>query len=260
MNKRITSLLLSVVMILLAVFAFHNEKIVEATDNMVLLEKRHPGYWDYLSPTHGMKIKVPPFKYNNLLVSDIKNQEQNGVTLTVNSDHSITLNGKNSSGGIINFVLGGITLPNGGYIVSDNVDPALGVDIYVWANDLEKLVAYGDGASLRIDNSISSYHCGIHVDPEAALDNIIVYPMIRSSSEGEYVPYLSSADCANAILFEIEKGSVNENDLKILENNISQYSDYDWISIKYPDGTGIQWKAGNKTEGTMDIWGRILGT
>jgi len=48
MNKRITSLLLSVVLVLLAVFVLHNEKVVEAADNMVLLEKRHPGYWNWL--------------------------------------------------------------------------------------------------------------------------------------------------------------------------------------------------------------------
>ena len=40
--------MLSVVLILLAVFVLHNEKVVEAADNLILLEKRHSGYWTWL--------------------------------------------------------------------------------------------------------------------------------------------------------------------------------------------------------------------
>ena len=49
-KKRITSLVLSVVLVLLAVFILRNEKVVDAADNMALLENRHPGYWEYLRP------------------------------------------------------------------------------------------------------------------------------------------------------------------------------------------------------------------
>ena len=50
MGKRITSLLLSVVLVLLTVFLLRNEKVVNAADDLVLLENRHPGYWEYLRP------------------------------------------------------------------------------------------------------------------------------------------------------------------------------------------------------------------
>lgn len=48
MKKRILSLIASIVLILVAVIGLQNEKVVDAADEVVLLEKRHPGYWEYL--------------------------------------------------------------------------------------------------------------------------------------------------------------------------------------------------------------------
>lgn len=45
MNKRIASLLISAVLIIIAVGALNNPAIVDACDNAVLLEKRHPGFY-----------------------------------------------------------------------------------------------------------------------------------------------------------------------------------------------------------------------
>lgn len=257
MRRKITSLLLSVALVLLAVFFLNNEKVVDAADDMVLLEKRHPGYWEYLSPWQGKTILIPPVNSKNLLISDIQSQEQSGVTLTVNENHSITLNGENTSGEVINFVLGNVVLSDGEYFLSDSADSAFGVDIFVWANDLNKTVAYGDNAVLPIDNNISSYHCGIHIDPGAVLDNVVVYPMIRNSGDNSYSPYLSSKECDKTMVFEVDKGNIDAKDIKVLENYLSQYSDYRWISLKFPDNTGIQWKNGKRTEGNIDIWGRV---
>lgn len=46
-GKRIISLILSAVLTLLCVLSLKNSKVVEAADNIVLLEKRHPGYWKW---------------------------------------------------------------------------------------------------------------------------------------------------------------------------------------------------------------------
>lgn len=48
MKKIILSLIASVVLILVAVIGLQNEKVVDAADNLMLLEKKHPGYWEYL--------------------------------------------------------------------------------------------------------------------------------------------------------------------------------------------------------------------
>lgn len=257
MNKRIASLLISAVLIIIAVGALNNPAIVDACDNAVLLEKRHPGYWNYLSPKQGKKIYIPPADSKNLLISDIESQEQDGVTLTVNGDHSITLTGENTSGRVINFILGKTVLSDGDYIISDGAGSAPGVAIYVWANDLDKLVAYGSSADFSIDNDISSYHCGIHLDPGAVLNNVTVYPMIRNSGDDSYSPYLTSESCGKAMVFNAEKNEVTDEDIKVLENFLRQYRDYDWVSIRYSDGTGTQWRNGTRTDGIMDSLGRL---
>lgn len=58
MKKRILSLIASIVLILVAVIGLQNEKVVEAADNLVLLEKRHPGYWEYLRPELMTDVKI----------------------------------------------------------------------------------------------------------------------------------------------------------------------------------------------------------
>lgn len=60
MNKRIASLLISAVLITIAVGALNNPAIVDACDNAVLLEKRHPGYWEYLSPEKMIEVQTVP--------------------------------------------------------------------------------------------------------------------------------------------------------------------------------------------------------
>ena len=257
MKKRILSLIASIGLILVAVIGMQNEKVVEAADNMVLLENRHPGYWEYLSPKQGKSVYIPPADSKNLLISDIESQEQDGVTLTVNGDHSITLNGENTSGKVINFVLGKTVLPDGDYIISDGADLTLGVAFFVWADDLDELAAYGGGADLSINNDISTYHCGIHIDPGAVLNNVTVYPMIRNSGDDSYSPYLTSESCGKAMVFNAEKSEVSDEDIKVFEHYLRQYSDYEWVIIRYLDGTGTQWKDDTRTDGIMDSLGRI---
>lgn len=60
MNKRIASLLISAVLIIIAVGALNNPAIVYACDNAVLLEKRHPGYWEYLRPEKMIEVQTIP--------------------------------------------------------------------------------------------------------------------------------------------------------------------------------------------------------
>ena len=48
MKKKIASLALSVTLVCITILGLQNSKVVEAADNLILLEKRHPGYWEYL--------------------------------------------------------------------------------------------------------------------------------------------------------------------------------------------------------------------
>lgn len=250
------SLALSVVLILLSVLFLNNEKVVEAADERILLENRHPGYWNYLSPGHGKTIDIPPADSENLLISDIKNQTINGITIIVNEDRSLTLSGTDTSEVGFNLVLGNVFLPDGEYYISDGID-IHGANMYVWSNELSQSVAYGSSASFNIDNSASTYQCGIHIDSEAMFNNVTIYPMISKAGDSQYGPYSTSETCTKALVFEMDKNAISADDMRVFQKSINQYEGYNWITIKYPDGTGIQWKDGIKTEGFPDIWGRI---
>lgn len=60
MNKRIMSVVMSVLLTVVAILFLQNEKVVDAADNLVLLEKKHPGYWEYLRPEVGKKVPMVP--------------------------------------------------------------------------------------------------------------------------------------------------------------------------------------------------------
>lgn len=60
MKKRTSSVLLSLALVLLAVFFLNNKKVLENVDNLVLLEKRHPGYWEYLRPELMTDVQMLP--------------------------------------------------------------------------------------------------------------------------------------------------------------------------------------------------------
>jgi len=255
MKRKMMSLVLSVVLILLSVLFLNNKKLVEATDDLVLLENLHPGYWNYLRPGMGSVVNVPPEGAKNLLVTDMTTRTQNGITLTVSGDRTMTLNGTNNGEGF-NIYLGDVEIPNGKYVLSDGVDPSIGINFYVWSNNLKKTVADINNNTFTIDNSISKYHCGLFIASNAQLDSVTVQPMIRNFGDGSYSPYFSTEDCDKALVFEVEKTNIDNDDIKILENYLSQYSNYGWVSIRFPDGTGIQWKDSIRTDGKLDIWGR----
>ena len=248
------SLALSVVLILLSVLFLNNEKVVEAADNLVLLENRNPGYWNYLNPEMGTVVNVPPEGAKNLLIIDPEDQEQNGVTFTVNEDHTITLNGTNTGEGF-NFSLGKLSMPDGNYIMTDGA-PVPGVNMYVWCNQLEETAAFGSNEKFEVVNKSTSYHCGIRIDSGVALDDVVIYPMIRNSGDDSYEPYFEPNQCATALIYKAENGVVTNEDVKILERNIKNFK-CSWTSIIYQDGTGIQVKDGIKSARKLDTYGRL---
>lgn len=47
-KKRLFGLILTAALVVGSIVLINNSKVVDAADNLVLLEKRHPGYWEYL--------------------------------------------------------------------------------------------------------------------------------------------------------------------------------------------------------------------
>lgn len=59
-SKRIISVILSAVLTLMCVLCLQNGKVIEIADNMFLLEKQHPGYWEYLRPEKMIEVQTIP--------------------------------------------------------------------------------------------------------------------------------------------------------------------------------------------------------
>lgn len=69
-------------------------------DNLVLMENRHPGYWDYLS-THNADLRIIKSGNENtenelVIMTDVGDYSYGDLHVTVNEDSSISVNGNNN--------------------------------------------------------------------------------------------------------------------------------------------------------------------
>lgn len=113
MKKRILSLIASVVLILVAVIGLQNEKVVETADDLVLLEKRHPDYFNnfirnsYTLDNENSTVNVMLVSkkdFSELNFSDLKilfnrasNDSQSTYIVDFVDGTGVVLNGKSAS-------------------------------------------------------------------------------------------------------------------------------------------------------------------
>lgn len=64
---------------LLAVFLLQNEKVVEAADDLVLLEKRHPGYWKWLNQ-NVVEVDVDQDGTDDVTIYPVSKIYKSGIT------------------------------------------------------------------------------------------------------------------------------------------------------------------------------------
>lgn len=80
MNKRILSVVMSVLLTVIAILFLQNEKVVDAADNLVLLEKRHPGYWTWLRE-RASKVDIDNDKEPDVVAFPISKKYLPDITL-----------------------------------------------------------------------------------------------------------------------------------------------------------------------------------
>jgi hypothetical protein len=128
----------------------------------------------------------------NILKTDASTKQLYGVTMTVNSDGSVTLNGTNSDR-YTSLVLSSDDaydnvkhIPNGSYILCSNSIPGAAVAVtgykYVNGDCIECSLAYCDSTSpvsFTVDDSYDYNYAEIFIDPEQSYSNKLVKPMIR---------------------------------------------------------------------------------
>ena len=141
----------------------------------------------------------------------------NDITITKNSDGSITVNGTNSSTtDSVYFVISDLmTPPSGDYILSSgstnakvgvfaNCQTAAGVYVKTLA------IAFETEEAITVDYSnYTNIKYGVAIRPNVTIDNLVIYPMLRRASieDDAYVPHTMT----NKELTDVSSTSVSLN-------------------------------------------------
>lgn len=131
-------------------------------------------------------------KKNFLLPNNAISQTINGVTFTVNSDGSVTVNGTATNDVYFN-VSNNVVIPKGNYKL--NGCPSGGsistYNIYCEGTGVTVARDTGEGADYNFDSE-KTIRCYITIVNGTTVDNIIFYPMLRLASieDDTYEPYI----------------------------------------------------------------------
>ncbi len=135
-------------------------------------------------------------KSKNLLKNTATTQTVNGISVSVNSDSSITINGTNEKSYMIAFNIGTATLESGSFTVtSDSPDGQAGNTSLRLINSetSEYLTITANPATLNLDTA-ATFDAKIVIYGGKTVSNITFYPMIRYADikDATYEPYKPS--------------------------------------------------------------------
>lgn len=284
--QKIVTLVLGVAILL----TFTNKKAAECIDNMVLLEKRHPGYYDYLSKSStyfGYKNSLNQAT-NNLLTSVIQTQEfeDKGFQIMAHDDGSFTYSGTYvGENPTYIYPIEIRNLPSGDYILSDggaSIEGGIQMRIFGVNTLSDGSREYGNPVALPGEGT---FHWDADAYEQVKVD-VIIYPGF-SSSELSFYPILtkekygempyqnavrkvstlienqSKDDYVPYVQVHMDKDKLSEltqADWQILCNEAKFQKQASWISVDFGDGTGMQIKNNdleNAVTGDMDAIGRV---
>lgn len=249
---------LSVIAVVLMITVIVRPQIVDST---VLLENRHPGYWEYLRPEKA-NVRFIERKYkdktNNLLFISRSEGTYNygNVKLTINKDSSIDVKGDNDTGKDIWFEFStGNYLMDGYYYYTDSNTFNDKVYSYVvgrkYVNDeIIKSDSFdiSDGFSINIDE-YNYYIFGIRIVDGAKNVHETFYPMVSTEKnceygaawvKGTYLDFIEDVySVAHFVITEEEYEHIDEQDFSILLNGLEvNYSSYNEVWIEIIDKIG----------------------
>ena len=262
-KKRITSLVLSVVLVLLAVFILRNEKVVDAADNMALLENRHPGYWEYLRPEK--MIRVPIVKgFNDLHQEDIENKNELKVFLAGNYDGvQVTSNGRSlhfegkaeqsNSPGIadVSRITTGSYFVSIGYPLSNS-----NVSIFLegWqGNEHEFIQTVNIGNYFYIDTAKYNKLKFTANIPDGIDLDFDITPVLYKISDDNIVSELDN-EC---VWLNVDRDRITEADWVVFNRALKQ-SNINGPVLIYSDGTAYRLADGKWQSQSVDNLGRLL--
>lgn len=281
---------LSIVLLGIVILVLSNRNISEYIDDILLLEKRHPGYYDYLSKSSIYYVSKDALKEPNvnLLANVMQTTDfsESGFKIQVHKDGSFTFSGAyTGEDPTYLYPLETGNLKSGDYILSDgNASIANGIQLRIFGvRDLpDGSREYGNCVQLPSDglfhwdqDEYDRIMMDVMLYPGFSAENLRFYPMLVSANSGEHsyqnairkLTNLSEDqnrdDYVAYMEIRLDKHALNqlmETDWQILCNEAKYQKSADWVCIDYGDGTGIQITDGNLDKaiyGVIDTVGRV---
>ena len=294
MNRlKIKSIVAISTWIIILVFTIHYSSF---WDRFLLLNEKQVGYTEYLSLDCTTEVEIPQkavsSQISNLVINGVSDEvSENGYSITVNEDGSITFSGTNNGKdhsirlGLIPF-----NLPEGEYKIFDGgVSSEDGLFLYLEGLDTsdglmnrQVLAKLPDDDSFEASSEYTNYWFGIRLKEGFSSEELTIYPMISKDDHTgtvEYAPCYASKYAYNEntpfityLSFPISKVLLSEitaKDFNLFVRNIkySYATDYEWVTLDFKDGTGIEFtykdESGSLKDihavyGTLDVYGRVL--
>lgn len=253
-------------------------------------EKRHPGYYDYLSKSSSYYVSKDALKEPNanLLTNVMQTTDfrESGFKIQVHEDGSFTFSGTYiGEDPTYLYPLETGNLKSGDYILSDgNASIANGIQLRIFGvRDLpDGSREYGNCVQLPGDGSFQwdqdeydRVMMNVMLSPEFSAENLRFYPMLVTADGDEYTYQNATRKLTN--LFEdqnrddyvtymgirLDRHTLNqlmETDWQILCNEAKYQKNANWVYADYGDGTGIQIIDDNLNKaiyGEIDTAGRV---
>lgn len=287
---KIKRTILSIIMIGIVIYVISTPKISEYIDDVVLLEKRHPGYYDCLSNAslYFVSKDVLEEPNANLLTNIMRTKDisDEGLQIQVDEDGSFTISGTYSGENpiyIYPFEIG--NLKSGNYILSDggaSIENKIQMRIFGLRDSFDGNREYGNYVQLpgegllHWDKDEYDRACiDVKIYPGFSAEKLRFCPMLSvvESSGLSYQNALRKLTSLSAdqnpddyVIYmetKLDKKSLNwleMADWQILCNEAKYQKNASWICVDYGDGTGIQIIDDNLDEaiyGEIDTVGRV---
>lgn len=282
--------ILSIGLLGIVILVLSNPKISGCIDDVLLLEKRHPGYYDYLSKSSIYYVSKDALKEPNanLLTNVMQTSDfsESGFKIQVHEDGSFTFSGTyTGEDPTYLYPLETGNLKSGDYILSDgNASIANGIQLRIFGvRDLpDGSREYGNCVQLPGDGSFhwdqDEYDramMDVMLYPGFSAENLRFYPMLVAADNGELsyqnairkLPNLSedqhSDDYVTYMEIQIDKKSVNQlkkTDWQILCHETKYQKNVNWVCVDFGNGTGLQItddNLDNAIYGELDTVGRV---
>lgn len=267
--------ILSIGLLGIVILVLSNPKISGCIDDVLLLEKRHPGYYDYLSKSSIYYVSKDALKESNanLLTNVMQTSDfsESGFKIQVHEDGSFTFSGTyTGEDPTYLYPLETGNLKSGDYILSDgNASTANGIQLRIFGvRDLPNgSCEYGNCVQLPGDGSFhwdqdeyDRVMMDVMLYPGFSAENLRFYPMLLSTDSGELsyqnaIRKLSNLseeqnrdDYVTYMEIQLDKQVLNQltkTDWHILYNEARYQKNANWVCIDCGDGTGLQIKDNN---------------